>query len=107
MSGYQFDIYDSPTGNIGALYEGQGRGFSANTGEVAYLTADANNNAVKTILGRTSLRGSIGRMKSSARLPATVKRWDEAAASATAIPAAAMSAVHTNGSRAAMGRRRQ
>ena len=34
VSGYQFDIYDSPTGNIGALYEGQGRGFSANTGEV-------------------------------------------------------------------------
>jgi hypothetical protein len=54
VSGYQFDIYDSPTGNIGALYEGQGRGFSANTGEVAYLTADANNNAVKTIFGRTS-----------------------------------------------------
>ena len=54
VSGYQFDIYDSPTGNIGALYEGQGRGFSANTGEVAYLSADANNNAVKTILGRTS-----------------------------------------------------
>ena len=54
VSGYQFDIYDSPTGNIGALYEGQGRGFSANTGEVVYLTADANNNAVKTILGRTS-----------------------------------------------------
>ena len=54
VSGYQFDIYDSPTGNIGALYEGQGRGFSANTGEVVYLTADANNNVVKTILGRTS-----------------------------------------------------
>ena len=45
VSGYQFDIYDSPAGNIGALYEGQGRGFSANTGEVVYLTADANNNA--------------------------------------------------------------
>jgi hypothetical protein len=54
VSGYQFDIYDSPAGNIGALYEGQGRGFSANTGEVVYLTADANNNVVKTILGRTS-----------------------------------------------------
>ncbi len=54
VSGYQFDIYDSPTGNVGALYEGQGRGFSANPGEVVYLTADASNNAVKTILGRTS-----------------------------------------------------
>jgi len=54
VGGYQFDIYDSPAGNIGALYEGQGRGFSANTGEVVYLTADANNNVVKTILGRTS-----------------------------------------------------
>jgi hypothetical protein len=55
VSGYQFDIYDSPTGNTGSFYEGQGRGVSANTGEVLHLTADANNNAVvKTILGRTS-----------------------------------------------------
>ncbi|MEO7270477.1 MAG: DUF1080 domain-containing protein [Vicinamibacterales bacterium] len=54
VSGYQFDIYDSPTGNIGGFYEGQGRGVSANTGEVLHLTADVNNNAVKTILGRTS-----------------------------------------------------
>jgi hypothetical protein len=55
VSGYQFDIYDSPTGNTGSFYEGQGRGVSANIGEVLHLTADANNNAVvKTILGRTS-----------------------------------------------------
>jgi len=54
VSGYQFDIYDSPTGNTGSFYEGQGRGVSANTGEVLHLTADANNNVVKTILGRTS-----------------------------------------------------
>ena len=45
VSGYQFDIYDSPTGNTGSFYEGQGRGVSANTGEVLHLTADANNNA--------------------------------------------------------------
>ena len=54
VSGYQFDIYDSPTGNTGSFYEGQGRGVSANTGEVLQLTADANNNVVKTILGRAS-----------------------------------------------------
>jgi 3-keto-disaccharide hydrolase len=54
VSGYQFDIYDSPTGNTGSFYEGQGRGVSANIGEVLHLTADANNNVVKTILGRTS-----------------------------------------------------
>lgn len=54
VSGYQFDIYDSPTGNTGSLYEGQGRGVIANTGEVYRLTADANGNPVKTFLGRSS-----------------------------------------------------
>jgi hypothetical protein len=54
VSGYQFDIYDSPSGNTGSIYEGQGRGVMANTGEVLYLSADANNNSVRTILGRTS-----------------------------------------------------
>lgn len=55
VSGYQFDIYDSPAGNTGSFYEGQGRGVSANTGEVLHLTADPNSNAVvRTILGRTS-----------------------------------------------------
>lgn len=54
VSGYQFDIYDSPTGNTGSFYEGQGRGVIANTGEVYHLTADAGGNPVKTFLGRTS-----------------------------------------------------
>ncbi len=54
VSGYQFDIYDSPTGNTGSFYEGQGRGVIANTGEVYRLTADANGNPVKTFLGRSS-----------------------------------------------------
>lgn len=54
VSGYQFDIYATPTGNTGSFYEGQGRGVSANTGEVLHLTADASNAVVKTILGRTS-----------------------------------------------------
>ena len=54
VSGYQFDIYDSPTGNTGSFYEGQGRGVIANTGEVYRLTTDASNNSVKTFLGRTS-----------------------------------------------------
>jgi hypothetical protein len=54
VSGYQFDIYDSPTGNTGSFYEGQGRGVLANTGEVLYLTADASGNSVRTIIGRTS-----------------------------------------------------
>jgi hypothetical protein len=54
VSGYQFDIYDSPTGNTGSFYEGQGRGVLANTGDVLYLSADTNGNPVRTIVGRSS-----------------------------------------------------
>ena len=55
VSGYQFDILSTPTGNTGGFYEGQGRGTLANSGEVLYLAADPNTNAVvRTILGRTS-----------------------------------------------------
>lgn len=54
VSGYQFDILDNPGGATGALYEGQGRGYIANPGEVYYATADAGNNVVRTFLGRTS-----------------------------------------------------
>lgn len=54
VSGYQFDIYDSPTGNTGSFYEGQGRGVIANTGEVVKLSAGAGNAVVRSIIGRTS-----------------------------------------------------
>jgi hypothetical protein len=55
VSGYQFDILATPTGNTGGFYEGQGRGTLANSGEVLHLSADPNTNAsVRTILGRTS-----------------------------------------------------
>jgi len=54
VSGYQFDILDNPGGATGALYEGQGRGYIANPGEVYYVTTDAGSNVLKTFLGRTS-----------------------------------------------------
>jgi hypothetical protein len=54
VSGYQFDFLPTPTGNTGSFYEGQGRGVSAQAGEVLLLSADANGNSVRTVLGRTS-----------------------------------------------------
>jgi hypothetical protein len=53
VSGYQFDIYDSPTGNTGSFYEGQGRECRRTLAKWS-SSRRTNNNVVKTILGRTS-----------------------------------------------------
>jgi hypothetical protein len=50
VSGYQFDIYATPSGNTGSLYEGQGRGVSANTGEVVQFGP----NGTRTIIARAA-----------------------------------------------------
>ncbi len=50
VSGYQYDIYPTQTGNVGSLYEGQGRGVSANSGEVVQFHDDG----TRTIIGRAA-----------------------------------------------------
>jgi hypothetical protein len=54
VSGYQFDFLPTPTGNTGSFYEGQGRGVAAQTGEILLMTADANGNSVRTVLGKVA-----------------------------------------------------
>jgi hypothetical protein len=50
VSGYQFDIYATASGNTGSLYEGQGRGVTAQTGEVVQFFP----NNVRNIIGRAA-----------------------------------------------------
>jgi hypothetical protein len=50
VSGYQYDIYPTPSGNTGSLYEGQGRGVTANGGEFVQFHEDG----TRTIIGRAA-----------------------------------------------------
>lgn len=50
VSGYQYDIYPTPSGNTGSLYEGQGRGVTAAGGDVVQFHADG----TRTIIGRAA-----------------------------------------------------